>query len=1052
MRRVLWLCLIVELGSCTKGVQPATAFKVNNRAQLVGGQRALGDVGDFKLSNGIIHAIVQDVGYSRGFGAFGGSLIDVDLVRANKASATQGVQGNDYFTEMFPAFFLQAIEPAKVEVTADGSDGGPAIITVSGRGGDFISIVKIANDLLIPKVDTDYQVQYILEPGKQYLKVVTTVFNHDAQHRDSQYPLAIPFGFITLLGEGQHLFVPGGAGFDMRYYLEEVVYKRMSMLEALPGAVSSMWATEGNGVSYALAASPENANYMPTHRDFYPEATARDSLLIPIASSSFLGTFWARPPTVLKYNDSFSFTGYLAVGSGDVASVQKVIYEINDGERGKKPTPYGTLSGRVVEAGSLAPLDNISVVIQAENGTYQSQARTQAKGFFSAPVPKGRYRVIAVDGVRTVAVADGYVDVDEKGAATQNLTMERPAELEVTVRDTQGRLMPSKVSVEAVYAQTGSEPPRHFLYDLKVGERFLPSDLAPDTDDPETRRYLEGAWLLPSGSTSRQLRPGHYKVYASRGMEYAVVAKEVDVKAGVRTRLDFALDQVLPTPGWVSGDFHVHSINSVDSSMGLDERVASYAAEGVDVVTSTDHNYVTDFVPTVDKLKLNDWLKSVVGLELTSLEMGHFNAYPLALDPGAVTHGSFRWFRRPPGELFAQLRGLGKDPQQTIVQVNHPRDTVLGYFNAFNIGTYTGTPIPPTSSFPLDTSPLPDGGVSPYDPSNFSLDFDALEVFNGKRDELIFTRTVPAVPPPGPEPTLKPCAPGQVADCIPGVGEIIHTKVTLPDGGTQLQPAFPGALDEWFTLLGQGRHITATGNSDSHGPKAEAGTPRTYMKVGDTANGSMRGLSEAAVMDAIRRGNVLVTNGPFIEVTVNGQEMGTTVVAPDGAIDVHIHVQAAPWVDVSRVTVRRGGKTMGLHPDILEVIPVKPSDQVERLDVVKHYTGISDGSFIVVDAQGDKDMWPVQTPYEQASIEISDAVGVIGAAFGFGNKYGKYKPVKVQQCKPYAFTNPVWVDRTLKQSLKAPKRVLPVSASEPYEPGHLVDLRRLYGAFHSDPE
>src|SRR4051812_10152595 len=142
MQRALVLIFVLCGLSCSKPTQPATAFKVKARADLVGGQRALGEIGDFKLSNGIIHAIVQDVGTSRGFGAFGGSLIDLDLVRGLPVSQTGGPQGNDYFTEMFPAFFLLAIEPSKVEVIADGSDGQAAIVRVSGDGGDFISIVS----------------------------------------------------------------------------------------------------------------------------------------------------------------------------------------------------------------------------------------------------------------------------------------------------------------------------------------------------------------------------------------------------------------------------------------------------------------------------------------------------------------------------------------------------------------------------------------------------------------------------------------------------------------------------------------------------------------------------------------------------------------------------------------------------------------------------------------------------------------------------------------------------------------------------------------------
>src|SRR5687767_15019314 len=162
--RVALSCLAVSAVvlslSCSKSLPPARAFQVQSRSELVGGQRALGDIGDYKISNGIIHAIVQDVGTSRGFGAFGGSLIDVDLVRANRTSAATGTVGNDYFTEMFPAFFLHAVEPSKVEVLADGSDGTAAKIRVTGFGGEFISVVKEINDSLnlVPRARLEYTV------------------------------------------------------------------------------------------------------------------------------------------------------------------------------------------------------------------------------------------------------------------------------------------------------------------------------------------------------------------------------------------------------------------------------------------------------------------------------------------------------------------------------------------------------------------------------------------------------------------------------------------------------------------------------------------------------------------------------------------------------------------------------------------------------------------------------------------------------------------------------------------------------------------------------
>lgn len=1071
MRVVSLLFLAAFAAACTKSTPPARAFQVKSRTELIGGKRALGEVGDYKLTNGIVHAVIQDVGFSRGFGSFGGSLIDVDLVRGTSGSGSRSPNGNDYFTELFPAFFLTAIEPSKVEVLADGSDAScetppcAAIVRVSGSSGNFISLVKGITDIVDPDAKLDYSCDYILEPGKQYVKIVTTVRN--PTNAEASWKLAVPFGFVTLLGEGQRLFVPGEAGFDMRYHLEDTVYRRAAKLDALPGEVTQMWTTEGDGVSYALVIGRNpDGTYLDNKPDYYPTAK-KDSMLIPIASSSFLGSFWAKAPTSLPPNGSSSYTGYLVVGSGDVASVQQVAYELRDAiprPNGKEyvlrdKTPYGWLAGTVRETPTGVPMAGVSVVIQDEAGLYVSQATTNADGTWRAPVQPGKFRAYAVDRTRTVARSDELVEVAEGGAGRIDLKMEQPGQLQVNVRDTLGRAIPAKVSVESVYTTPdATQPPRRFLYDLKVGERARASDLRHDDPaDPDTQRYLERVFYATDGTGGATLKPGTYRVWASRGIEYSLESQEVTIEPGKTAHLGFALDHVLDTPDWVSGDFHVHSVKSVDSDMGLTDRVASFAVEGVDFLSSTDHNYVADYMPTIQALQLEDWLKSVVGLELTSLEMGHFNAFPLVLQPGPVQHGSFRWFFRPPGELFAQLRGLGVDPQKTVVQVNHPRDTILGYFNAFNVGTYSGKPIPPTSSIALDTSPQPDGTPSPYHPSNFSLDFDAMEVFNGKRFDIMFNYRIPAVPPEGEDPTVGQCPPGgpTTTECIPAPGEVLlELAEETVNGQTKYikQPAFPGAIDDWYTLLAQGRHITATGNSDSHGPKSEAGLPRTYIHAGKSANGSLRGLDETALFDALRAGDAYPTNGPIIrKFEVNGLGMGRTVVAGDGRAEVSIIIDAAPWVDVKRVVVRRGGKDQGESPEVKEVIDVPRTDKVERLNVTRVYDNVPDGSFFVIEVSGDRDMWPVFAPYEFPSLEISDAVKVIGGSF-ISNKFGRYKPDKAQRVTPYAFSNPIWFDRTLKQNLTAPKRVIAVSNDKPFTPRVMPDLTKLFHAFHSDPE
>ena len=44
----------------------------------------------------------------------------------------------------------------------------------------------------------------------------------------------------------------------------------------------------------------------------------------------------------------------------------------------------------------------------------------------------------------------------------------------------------------------------------------------------------------------------------------------------------------------------------------------------------TEHNYVQDLQPVIDRLGLTDFTRATAGLELTSLEAGHWNAYPLS--------------------------------------------------------------------------------------------------------------------------------------------------------------------------------------------------------------------------------------------------------------------------------------------------------------------------------------------------------------------------------------------------------------------------------------
>jgi hypothetical protein len=225
-------------------------------------------------------------------------------------------------------------------------------------------------------------------------------------------------------------------------------------------------------------------------------------------------------------------------------------------------------------------------------------------------------------------------------------------------------------------------------------------------------------------------------------------------------------------------------------------------------------------------------LSATVGLELTTFEMGHFNAFPLRLDPGNVRGGDFVWGGETPSSLFRQLRALGDPAGQALVQVNHARDGVLGYFTQFNLDGESGE-VAPRSGLRAVFAPF----KPEFAPEQFSYDFDALEVMNGKRMDLAH----------------------HFIDSTTGA------PLRNPDG----RIAYPGQVDDWFTFLSRGKVYTAVGNSDSHaGITQEPGYPRNLIWVGEGKDEQGRFTTDD-VLAGLRAHRVIVTNGPMIDLTVD---------------------------------------------------------------------------------------------------------------------------------------------------------------------------------------
>ncbi len=307
--------------------------------------------------------------------------------------------------------------------------------------------------------------------------------------------------------------------------------------------------------------------------------------------------------------------------------------------------------------------------------------------FISLPLPTGIYTVRAnfFPAVKTQTLE---VVAGKKNSCT--LADAPMAEVKVKIKDKKGVYVPGKVTF------IGLDP--------TGAPYFMP-------DNPvETGKIWESFKnsLFPGPEGIQALVPaGTYLVFASRGPEYSIDKKIVELFKDQHQDFLFEIEKVVETGDLISIDPHMHTTDS-DGGMGIPERIRSVVAEGIEVAVSTDHNFISDYLPDLNKLGLDKYLHVIYGNEVTTGELLHYNTYPIRIRKNEPANGAINAFPDSVKRLFSSSRE--KDPG-TLIQVNHPRAGTIGYFNNYQLD-------PEKAAFAKDT---------------MDLTFDVLEVMNGPR-------------------------------------------------------------------------------------------------------------------------------------------------------------------------------------------------------------------------------------------------------------------------------------------------------------------------------
>jgi hypothetical protein len=853
----------------TGEAQAAFAGEVTDASQLATGPAQSGLVGDFFIKNDRVTFIVQAPTRVIGVVPQGGNVVDAVLTDGT------GQIVDDQFGELSLIYLLgRTCEPTRIEIVRDGAEGGVAVLRASGKSGnnDFINIKGIGVLPVDTDVDPDINdgvdcaTTYILAPGSNTLEVHHSLFNGGPDK------IAGPMGTLADTG-GETEAWTNSRGFERA---------DISALATLSTPQPSDFVIyQGPGVAYGV---------IPRH----DTPTVHTQALIAGVSILLNGN-----DSLLDILDPEVYFLRLDPGGGirqrydlvvgkDGADIDEV-YRTGNGEAMRAVSgrvdmsagdpAVGARVGVFVDGNANGTLDDTDVDLDADgqpDDKIVSYMDVAADGTFSGNLPTTAGNLLLLAEVKNVGRSQALPIAD-----TLSFTVPSPLKVDYQILDDDtNQPIPGRLLVFGDHLAFPDK--RMFETDDRIDDivnnrhaiRGTTTDIG-DGADP--------ALLLPAG--------GAYRIYASRGTEWSIDSKPVNGNADVN--LTFNLKQVNPSPGYFGADFHVHQIGSPDSPVPSDERIRSAVSAGIEVFAVTDHDFVADLQPLVTSMGLDSQLRVISGIEVTPFAYGHFNSWPLVPDNNSANRGAIDWargindgFAMLPGEIFGAMRDRGAQ----MVQVNHPRGSGFTEFQAafsranviYDFDNHSIFGDYENAGTPNDFLRLPGESL-------WSDQFNGLEVWNGF---------------------------SVVDSNMDGEREIFSLDRVMRD---------------WVSMLSIGLFVTPTGNSDSHTSVGSAiGMPRTYVRVADDSSAALVNGSAVDAILATQTGanstprDVVVTNGPMIDVKIGGQAALGRVFPATGPITITVTITSPDWAEFDTLEVFANTAPDAIkNGDVSVLVPLK---------------------------------------------------------------------------------------------------------------------------------
>jgi hypothetical protein len=181
-------------------------------------------------------------------------------------------------------------------------------------------------------------------------------------------------------------------------------------------------------------------------------------------------------------------------------------------------------------------------------------------------------------------------------------------------------------------------------------------------------------------------------------------------------------------------------------------------------------------------------------------------------------------------------------------------------------------------------------------------------------------------------------------------------------------------LLDWLAAIARGQRIVATGGSDSHDlTRTLIGYPRTYVREAQSPTPDVK-----RIVASLKAGRAFVSNGPFLEIEIDGRGPGDSVAITSGDRTLRVRVRAdgPSWMDLRTVELWVNG-----HQRLTAKIePWRNPHTPAELPRFAH-------------------------TFELRSAGVRSVLAIVRGEEPMDALFDR------QNVRPFAFTNPVWITR-----------------------------------------